>query len=164
MGPILNLRPAAESDFPALVKLFTDSVHQIAARSYTPAQRAAWAPASPDLEQWRSRLSDLETLIAESAFALAGFISFTPRGHIEFLFTAPAFARQGVASTLYEAAMRSLIEKGINRLTTDASLEARPFFESRGFTVVEEQTVERNGVEFQRFAMARCLGQVGDAG
>ena len=36
----------------------------------------------------------------------------------------------------------------------DASLEARPFFESQGFKVVGEQTVERNGVAFRRFAMA----------
>ncbi len=161
MDTMLNLRPATERDLPAIVRLFTDSVHQIAARSYTPEQRAAWAPAAPDLEQWRSRLSNLKTLVAESGDAMAGFISFTANGHIEFLFTAPAVARQGVASALYEAAVKCLLEKGVHRLTTDASLEARPFFESRGFRVMAVQSVERNGVQFKRFAMSHCLSQAG---
>lgn len=150
----MNIRLFAEQDLADVVALFTDSVHQLASRSYTPEQLAAWAPLSPDLEQWRSHLSGVETLVAESRGVLAGFISFTSRGHVEFLFTAPMFARRGVASLLYEAASQRLAANGIGTLTTDASLEARPFFESRGFKVTEEQTVERNGLQFRRFAMA----------
>lgn len=159
MDQPLNLRPATETDLPSIVSLFTDSVHQLAAHSYTPEQRAAWAPETPDLAQWRSRLSRVETLIAESDGTMAGFISFTASGHIEFLFTGPAFARRGVASLLYDAAVERLLGKGVRTLTTDASLEARPFFESRGFSVVGAQTVERNSVQLQRFAMARSLNQ-----
>ncbi|WP_296934740.1 GNAT family N-acetyltransferase [uncultured Marinobacter sp.] len=159
MDQPLSLRPAAKTDLPSIVSLFTDSVHQLAARSYTPEQRAAWAPEVPDEEQWRSRLAKVETLIAESDGTMAGFISFTASGHIEFLFTAPTFSRRGVASLLCEAAVERLLGRGVRTLTTDASLEARPFFESRGFSVVEDQTVERDGVQLQRFAMARCLSQ-----
>lgn len=157
MNQPLSLRPSTETDLPSIASLFTDSVHQLAARSYTPEQRAAWAPEAPDMAQWRSRLAKVETLIAESDGAMAGFISFTAYGHIEFLFTAPAFSRRGVATLLYEAAVERLLGKGVRTLTTDASLEARPFFESRGFSVVEAQTVERDGVQLQRFAMARSL-------
>nr|WP_228289955.1 GNAT family N-acetyltransferase [Marinobacter salsuginis] len=96
----------------------------------------------------------MKTLVAESRGVLAGFISFTSAGHIEFLFTAPSFSRRGVASLLYKAASQRLAASGVTKLTTDASLEARPFFESQGFKVVGEQTVERNGVAFRRFAMA----------
>lgn len=159
MDQPLSLRPAADTDLPSIVSLFTDSVHQLAARSYTREQRAAWAPETPDLSQWRSRLAKVETLIAESDDTMTGFISFTAYGHIEFLFTAPTFSRRGVASLLYEAAVERLLGKGVRTLTTDASLEARPFFEAKGFTVVEDQTVERDGVQLQRFAMIRYLGQ-----
>ncbi len=157
MNQPLNLRPAAETDLPSIVSLFTDSVHQLAARSYTTEQRATWAPEDPDVNQWRSRLAKVETLIAESDGIMAGFVSFTASGHIEFLFTAPEFCRRGVASLLYEAAVERLHGKGVPTLTTDASLEARPFFETKGFSVVEAQTVERDGVQLKRFAMARSL-------
>ncbi|MEX0871183.1 MAG: hypothetical protein WDZ65_05145 [Aquisalimonadaceae bacterium] len=35
---------------------------------------------------------------------------------------------------------------GVHRLSTEASLKVRPFFEAQGFRVVEEQSVERGGV------------------
>lgn len=147
------IRPYTDQDLAEVVALFTDSVHQIASRSYTPEQLVIWAPPAPDLEQWRARLSGVETLVAESGGVIAGFLSFTSNGHIEFLFTAPTFARQGVASLLYQAAMQRLTANEVDTLTTDASLEALPFFESRGLKVSKEQTVERNGVKFRRFAM-----------
>ena len=115
------------------------------------------APLSTDLAQWRSRLSGVETLVAESAGAMTGFISFTSNGHIEFLFTSPTFARRGVASLLYEAALQRLTASSVRTLTTDASLEALPFFESRGFTTTEAQTVERNGLQFRRFVMVKPI-------
>jgi putative acetyltransferase len=157
---MMSIRPYAEQDLADIVAVFTDSVHHIASRSYTPEQLAAWAPTSPDLNQWRARLSGVETLVAESRGVIAGFLSFTSNGHIEFLFTAPTFARQGVASLLYQAAMQRLTASGVETLTTDASLEALPFFESRGLKVWKEQTVERNGVKFRRFAMTGPSGSI----
>ncbi|GBO85685.1 hypothetical protein A6779_13535 [Marinobacter adhaerens] len=154
----MNIRPFADQDLADIVALFTDSVHQIASQSYTPEQLATWAPRSPDLEQWRSRLSGVKTLVAESRGVLAGFISFTSAGHIEFLFTAPSFSRRGVASLLYKAASQRLAARGVTKLTTDASLEARPFFKYQGFKVVGEQTVEREGVKFRRFSMSGSSG------
>lgn len=141
-----------------MVALFIESVHQIAAHSYTLEQRMAWAPVSPDLEQWKSRLAILETLVADFEGVIGGFISYTGNGHIEYLFTSPAFSRRGVASRLYEAAVQSLRSKGVNKLTTHASMEARPFFELKGFSIVEEQLVERNGVQLRRFAMMGKCG------
>ncbi len=152
----MNIRTSTDNDVASIAALFTESVHQIAARSYTPMQLAAWAPESPDLGQWRSRLAPLETLVGELDGAIAGFISYTGNGHIEFLFTSPAFSRKGVASRLYEVALKILCSKGVETLSTEASIEARPFFESKGFNTVEEQVVERNGVQLKRFAMTRA--------
>ena len=155
----MQIRTSTEGDVPALVALFSASVHRLAARSYTPAQLAAWAPESPDLAHWQMRLAPLTTLIAEVGSGLAGFISYSENGHIEFLFTSPLFARQGVASRLFEAAEQSLRFKNIESLSTEASIEARPFFESKGFGVVEERVAERNGVLLTRFLMTRIGGE-----
>ena len=126
----MNIRASADSDVASIAALFTESVHRIAARSYTSEQLAAWAPEPPDLAQWRERLALLETLVAEFDGAMAGFISYTDSGHIEFLFTSPAFSRKGVASKLYEMAEQRLYLNGAKKLSADASIEARPFFES----------------------------------
>ena len=98
-------------------------------------------------------MSECATLVAEIEPELAGFISFTSYGHIEFLFTLPRLSRQGVASELFEIAYGMQRGQGIDRLTTAASLEARPFFERRGFQVVNEEIVTRSGVPLKRFLM-----------
>lgn len=152
----MNIRPSIDSDVPSIVALFSESVRQIAARSYTPEQLAAWAPEPPDLKQWQSRLAHLETLVADFEGVIGGFIAYTCDGHIELLYTAPAFSRQGVASKLYEAAARILRSKGIRDLSTEASIEARPFFESKGFRVTQVQLAERNGTQLKRFAMTKA--------
>lgn len=154
---MMHIRMANDSDVSSIAALFTESVRQVAARSYTDAQLAAWAPEPPDIAQWRSRLALLETLVAEVDRVMAGFISYTGMGHIELLYTAPAFTRQGVASKLYQVAVQRLHAKGARKISTEASIEARPFFESMGFDIVEEQVVERNGVQLTRFAMARLI-------
>ncbi len=156
---VMKIRTSTDSDVASIAALFTESVHKIAARSYTPMQLVAWAPEPPDLGQWRSRLALAETLVAELDGAMAGFISYTGSGHIELLFTSPEFSRKGVASMLYECAVRILDARDVKALSTDASIEARTFFESKGFNVVEEQVVERKGVQLKRFAMIRAYSE-----
>ncbi|MFD0949175.1 GNAT family N-acetyltransferase [Paraperlucidibaca wandonensis] len=156
----MNIRTSTSRDVESIVALFTASVHLLAARNYTPEQLTAWAPKSPDLEQWSTKLSTLETLVAEFDGTMVGFITYTDNGHIVFLYTSPTFSRKGVASQLYEITSRVLLANGVCSLSTEASIEARPFFESKGFNVVEEQVVERNGMLLKRFAMAGVLASV----
>lgn len=153
----MKIRASSPDDVAAITTVFFESVHKIAARSYTAEQREAWAPKSPDLEQWRSRLAGLETLVTEVGGEIGGFISYAANGHIEFLYTAPAFSRRGVASKLYRAAVGALYSSGVTHLSTEASIEARPFFQAMGFSVVEEQVVERDGVQLRRFAMSKVI-------
>jgi len=149
----INIRSAVENDLASIATLFTESIHGIASSSYNQEQLNAWAPHPPDLEQWQLRLSGCTTLVAEIEREPAGFISFTSTGHIEYLFTSPEFSRQGIASELYGVAYNMLRGKGIDKLTTAASLEARPFFERQGFQVIREETVIRSGVVLNRFYM-----------
>ncbi|MGE0082323.1 MAG: GNAT family N-acetyltransferase [Thiohalomonadaceae bacterium] len=87
----------------------------------------------------------------------AGFITYEANGHIDLLFTSPAYCRRGFASTLLRHAETALAARGISALVTEASLAARPFFERFGFEVTEEQHVQRGGVGFRRYAMRKSL-------
>lgn len=153
----LTVRAYSAADVGALFRVFAASIHALATTHYSEAQRRAWIGAEPDLEQWNKRFLRGQTLIAEQDGAIAGFIVYEPDGHIDMLFTDPAFARRGVAALLYGQAERSLAAAGINELFTEASLVARPFFEKQGFRVTEEQLAERGGVSLRRFAMRKAL-------
>lgn len=155
------IRPYTPADLEPVARLFTASVHEVAASHYDAQQRAAWAPQPPDLAVWQKRLAPLTTLVAELVAEensrLAGFLSYEDDGHIDLLYTAPGSTRTGVASRLYHEAETGLAEAGATELFTEASLVARPFFERQGFEVTEEQNVTRNGVSFRRFAMRKRL-------
>ncbi len=151
---IRDYRPA---DLEALARLFTDAVHTLGAAHYTPAQCAAWAPRPPDLEDWKVRLSRLQTLVAETDAGRAGFVSFNPNGRIEYLYTALAQARRGIATALYRHAEAHLIRAGATLLSTEASLVARPIFERQGFKTVEQQQVERRGEALSCWLMHKAF-------
>lgn len=142
-------------DLNAVAQLFTVSIHNLAAGHYNQAQLDVWAPETPDLNLWRKRLADLQTLVAEEHDELAGFIAYSRGGHIELLYVSPAYPRRGVASVLYRHAQTALYSVGITALTTHASLSARPFFEHQGFTVEAEENVARLGVSLPRLAMRK---------
>jgi putative acetyltransferase len=152
---LIAIRPYAPADLKTLVALFTAAVHTLGARHYGPEQLDAWAPCPPDLEAWNQRLEALSTLVAEDALGPCGFIAWEADGHIELLYTAPRCARRGVATRLVQAAEDALCAAGVTEFSTEASLAAWPFFESRGFSVVEPQTVTRRGASFTRFLMRK---------
>lgn len=106
---------------------------------------------------WQTRLASLELLIAENGCSIGGFIGFSLDGHIDLLFTAPGFARQGVASALYAAAEQRLRAAGARELFTEASLVAQAFFARQGFSVQQAQTVTRGAVILPRMLMRKTL-------
>lgn len=157
MPTTFHLRPYQPADMPAVVTLFQASVSQLTASHYDSAQRQAWAPAAIDRSAWQTRLTELELLIAEDGYTIAGFIGFSRNGHIDLLYTAPGYARQGVASALYTAAEQQLRAAGASELYTEASLVAEGFFARQGFSVQQAQTVTRGAVTLPRMLMRKTL-------
>jgi len=150
-------RPYQSTVLPSVIEIYTVSIHSLAVSYYSPEQIAAWAPVRPDAARWQERLSHLHTIVAESDGILAGFASYTHDGYLDFLFTHPTFARRGVATSLYQRVESALRAVSASRVTTHASLAARPFFDGHGFQVDAEQCVECRGAYLRRFAMHKQL-------
>ena len=135
------------------MEVYTASIHSLAASYYSAEQITAWAPVPPDVARWEERLARLRTIVAESEGVLAGFASYTDDGYVDFLFTHPAFARRGVASSLYHRVESVLRAVGVSNVTAHVSLAARPFFDRHGFQLDAEECVECRGAYLRRFAM-----------
>ncbi len=152
-------RSYESNDLPGVIEIYTSSIRILAAPYYSPEQLAAWAPVPADVARWQKRLSHLHTIVAESEGVLAGFASYTDDGYLDFLFTHPAFARRGVATRLYQRVESALREINARRVTTHASLAARPFFDRHGFQLGAEECVECRGFYLRRFAMHKELSK-----
>lgn len=153
------LRAYRAADLPALIDVFTTSVHVLGAAYYSAEQRQAWAPLAADVAVWRTRLAELHVHVAERDGCIAGFIGFSADGHIDLLFVAPSAAGTGVAAALYQQCEAALRGFGAEELSTEASQVARGFFERQGFEVEAMQRVSRAGVELTRYAMRKVLLQ-----
>ena len=153
----LRIRSYEAGDAPAIARLFYETVRSVNRAHYSEEQVAAWAPAIPEADGWHARMSGRLTLVAEAEGGVVGFAELEEDGHLDMLYVHKDAVGSGVGARLYEAVEREALDRGLGRITTHASITARPFFERRGFRLVREQTVRRRGVALTNFAMERDL-------
>lgn len=146
----LAVRDYSPADCPKLLKLFYDAVHTVNSRDYSKEQLDAWADGRPDMEKWERSLSGHYTLIAELDGVIVGFGDITADGYLDRLYVHKDFQGMGAATALCDR-----LEAGFGRISTYASITARPFFMKRGYRVLRENTVERGGVELKNYLMEK---------
>lgn len=137
--------------------LFHASVHAIDPAIYTRQQQAAWAPTPPDYGFWENRLEIKQPLIALIDNRVVGFIELENDGHIDCTYVHPDFQGRGVAKQLYTALEDKAKRLEITRLYVEASIVAKPFFQSMGFRLVKQNNVKRNGQMFINYTMEKFL-------
>ena len=82
---------------------------------------------------------------------IIGFGDIDKTGYLDRLYVHADYQKKGAA-----AAICSRLEQAVSgKITTHASITARPFFEKRGYRVVREQQVERKGVFLTNFVMEK---------
>ncbi len=151
-----DIRPMTEQDGPALRELFRQSIEQIACKYYDADAISAWSAAADDAE-FVARLQRGLTLVALLHGEAVGFAQLHPANHIEMLYLSPQGSGLGIATLLCQHLEDEARIAGSKTLSTASSLAARRFFESMGFAVVGEETVQRNGVAINRLKMEKVL-------
>ena len=137
--------------------IFFNAVRKGAAEFYDAEQLRAWASTVPSGPNWTSRLTVPRTLVARSAARPVGFMTLAEDGYIDLAFVDPAHQRRGVGGRLYAQIEALAREAKIERLYSEASHLVRGLFEQQGWTVVQEQQVERKGVALTNFVMEKRL-------
>ncbi len=151
------IRLYTAKDLDGLIRLFHASVHRIAIKDYTEDQVKAWAPDEADRERWASRRASRPTWVAEIDGALAGFTDLEPDGHVDMMFVHPDHQGRGVAGALLRQVEAEAARLRLDRLFTEASITARPFFERKGFRVITPQTVSVRGQDMTNYRMEKTL-------
>ncbi len=154
----MSIRAFEAGDIQAVAALYRQSVLRLGGREYSLEQATAWALHAADVETFRSQLLQGLTLVMEKKGQMTCFGQLHPAGHIAHLYCDPAYEGRGQASAVYDRLEQAAQTAGAMRLTADASRVARPFFEYKGFRVIEPERVIRNGVELERFKMEKTIG------
>ncbi len=145
------IRTYLPSDCRELAGLFYNTVHTVNAKDYTKEQLDVWAAGIVDFEKWNQSFEEHYSLVAIDNEVIVGFGDIDKTGYIDRLFVHSDYQRKGIA-----AAICNQLEKAVQgNIVTHASITARPFFEKRGYKVVKEQQVERQGIFLTNFIMEK---------
>ena len=137
----MQIRKYRPSDCRELAELFYDTVHTVNAGDYTKEQLDAWTTGHVDLEAWDRSFREHHTLVALEDGA----------GYLDRLYVHRRHQGKGVATALCDR----LEQVCAGVISTHASITAKPFFEKRGYRVIREQQVERQGVALTNFVMEK---------
>ena len=132
-----------------MTKLFYNTVHTVNAKDYTEEQLDAWAMGQVDLNKWAQSLREHYSIVAVENEMLVGFGDIDESGYLDHLFVHADYQGKGIGTMICNR-----LEQAVSgNIITHASITARPFFEKRGYRVVKEQQVERQGVFLTNFEM-----------
>lgn len=152
----ISTRDYQPADAPALAAIYRAAILQTGRVAYNAEQCAAWAASIDDTEIWARRLQDAWVRVAvDDEGKIAGFGAIAMPGHIDLLFTAPEFNRQGVASLVFGDLLELAAAMGAKKITTTASEISKPFFEKHGFRLLESSLHERAGQHLACHSLVR---------
>lgn len=147
----MEIREYQPLDCEILAELFYNTVHTVNVKDYTKEQLDVWATGIVDLEKWNQSFEENYSLVATDGEVIIGFGDINKAGYLDRLFVHSDYQRKGIAT-----AICNQLEQAIQgTIVTYASISARPFFEKRGYRVIKEQQVERQGIFLTNFIMEK---------
>ncbi|MBD2564415.1 MULTISPECIES: GNAT family N-acetyltransferase [Nostoc] len=153
----MKLRIYEIADTEEIMKLFYDTIHEVNIHDYTQEQVDAWAPAKMDIDVWIKSLGSKFTYVAEEQGKIIGFGELEANGHIDRFYCHKNFQRKGIGKRILEQLESKAKALGIEKLFTEASITAKPFFERHNFIVIKQQEVERRGQKLINFIMEKPI-------
>jgi putative acetyltransferase len=148
----IELRRAREEDLKKLAHLYAEAVTELGPEHYVQEIVEAWASFAgrPGFE---SLVLDHETWVAVDGQEIVGFGGIGDAGYVASLYVAPSHGRQGIGARILGRLMERGRGRGNEVFHTEASELSRGLFERFGFVVVEQEVVERDGIQIVRHKM-----------
>jgi putative acetyltransferase len=157
--PKMALRPYLAADAPMLAAIFRASIEELTQDDYNPSQQEAWAAAAENEEAFAARLAKHLTLIATLEGSPVGFAALEDGRNIDMLYVHPAIAGQGVGAMLCDALEKLAVARGASHLTVEASDSALEFFQHRGFSAEQRNTITVGNEWFANTTMKKKLAE-----
>jgi putative acetyltransferase len=150
------VRRAMLEDAVAICDLHKASVRGLCAAAYSSEQIEAWlAPRVPDDYRKAMTVGEETMFVGQCAQRIVGFASIKTSRLIG-LYVDPDGGR-GAGRILLRAAEKHARSAGVAVLSLQATLNAVPFYEGRGFSLDRHGTVLRGGLELPVVEMSKTL-------
>ncbi len=153
----ITTRKGQIDDLSELQQLFAETVSNICKSDYNNKQIEAWISSIENKQRWHDILTKQFVLVALDKDKITGFCTLDDGNYIDLLYVHKDYQRQGVARKLYDNIEKEAKKQNQTKLTADASITAKSFFEGLGFKMLKEQTVKIKDVELTNFKMIKDI-------
>ncbi len=145
----ISVRPMKAADAPAVSRLILTVFSAFNSNDYSDTRRFTDNVTPEHLMHFSK---DALSLMAEWDGIIVGVIVVIDGCHLELMFVDPSFHRQGIATRLWNVALKNLLAESdqLKEMTVNASTYGTPFYESIGFHQVRGVYSENTGVEINR--------------
>ena len=154
---LLTIRKATYFDLDSITQLFSETIEAVNANDYSPQQINAWKNGALNKDKWLRKISEQYFLVGVTANNIVGFGSITQEGYLDFMYVDKDYQGKGVASKIYDSLERFAIDKAIDKIVSDVSITAKPFFERMGFEVLQQQQVDIDIIKLINYKMQKRL-------
>jgi len=153
----LTIRKATSFDLDSITQLFSETIEAVNVKDYSPEQIDAWKKGAFNKEKWLKKISEQYFLVCLAGNKIVGFGSITSEGYLDFMYVSKDHQGKGVASKIYDSLERFAIDQAIDKIVSDVSITAKPFFERKGFEVLQQQRVDIDGIKLTNYKMQKRL-------
>ena len=154
----LPIRPLTEQDIPEMQALFHATALTVNSKDYTNEEVADWASCGDSIEHWKELLAKNDYIGAlDGQGNIIGFSSMNAEGYLYSLFVHKGWQGKGIATFLLSEVEKMARGYGVHKISVEASITARPFFEKRGYKVVKEQKAKANRLWLTNYVMEKTL-------
>lgn len=151
------IRKGISDDLPEMLQLFTATIDGVYKKDYDLQQLEAWKSGAENEERWTKVIRDQYIIVAVTENKIIGFCTLDQGNYIDLLFVHKDYQQRAIATMLYQHIEKEALLNNEKELTADVSKTARPFFEKKGFQIVQEQIVHIKGVALANYKMAKHL-------
>ena len=79
-------------------------------------------------------------------------------GYLHSMFVHKDWQNKGVATQLLAEVERIAQQYGVKEITSDISITACPFFEHKGYSIIQPQLAQANQLRLKHYKMRKLLG------
>jgi putative acetyltransferase len=151
----MQLRIATVNDVPQIIQLFEGTITTVNSKDYTSEQTTVWSSRGADVAKWIAKISEQYFIVLKEKTAIIGFASLTTSGYLDFMYVDKDHQRRGIASMLLKSLEDKAHQLNVHEIISDVSITAKPFFLSKGFKELAQQSVNLDAVTLTNFKMRK---------
>lgn len=152
---MLQYRRASIEDLEDITTLFRETITKVNARHYSPEEIKAWSEGADVSSNWYRRINDHYFIVGYDGDILVGMASIDDDGYLDIMYVHSDYQGRGIARHLLSMMESRAKLLGHATITSDVSITAKPFFESKGFVILRPQLVLCRGVVLRNYNVSK---------